>query len=76
VTLFSTLPGQAALDGDDLESPFARAFLNQLGRKGETLGDLAEQTRTAVANATSGRQEPVFYGDPAAITVNLQPSAP
>jgi len=76
VTLFSTQSGQAALDGEDLESPFTRAFLNQLGQKGETLGVVVEQTRTAVANATSGRQVPAFYGDPAAIAAPLQPGAP
>ncbi len=73
VIFHSTQPGQAALDGDDLDSPFVRALLETLATPNQPFATVVSETVARVRETTQGRQIPAFYGSPPAIA--LLPSA-
>lgn len=62
VALFATEPGQVTLDGDELNSPFTRAFVSNLPIPNLDLRQFFEQVRRDVVSGTQGRQRPVFNG--------------
>jgi tetratricopeptide (TPR) repeat protein len=64
VVFHSTQPGQAALDGDGLDSPFVRALLSTLGTPGKPLDAVVRETTARVSSQTQGRQVPAAYGVP------------
>jgi len=71
VVFHSTQPGQIALDGDGLDSPFVRALLETLSAPGRSFGHVVQETITRVSDSTQGRQVPAAYGT--APTVALLP---
>lgn len=62
VALFSTQPGQVTLDGDELNSPFTRAFVSNVPMPNLELRQFFDRIRQDVANGTQGRQRPAFNG--------------
>ncbi len=62
VALYSTQPGQVTLDGDELNSPFTRAFLKNLPTPNLDLRLFFDRVREDVASGTQGRQRPAFNG--------------
>lgn len=62
VVLYSTEPGQAALDGKDLDSPFVRALLETLSRPNRSFEAVVRDTTAGVLEKTNGRQRPTSYG--------------
>jgi tetratricopeptide (TPR) repeat protein len=62
VVLYSTQPGQVALDGDELNSPFTRAFLKNIPVPGLDLQSFFQLVRDDVASATQRRQLPAING--------------
>ena len=74
VVFHSTQPGKPALDGEGLDSPFVRAFLETLSAPGRPLAAVVKETTERVSNRTGGRQVPAAYG--AAPAVALLPPAP
>jgi tetratricopeptide (TPR) repeat protein len=73
VVLHSTQPGQKALDGDGLDSPFVRSLLETLAAPGQPFGLVVRETTRLVSDRTQGRQVPAAYG--AAPMVALLPPA-
>lgn len=65
----STQPGQAALDGDDLDSPFVRALLQTLAMPNQPFATVVSETVARVRETTQGRQIPASYGAPPAIAL-------
>lgn len=74
VVFHSTQPGQPALDGDDLDSPFVRSLLETLAAPGQPLDTVVSDTTRRVAERTQGRQVPAAYG--AVPSVALLPARP
>jgi len=74
VVFHSTQPGQTALDGDGLDSPFVRAFLETLATPGRSLDAVVKDTTARVSGRTDGKQVPAAYGEAPAIA--LLPPAP
>ena len=62
IALFSTQPGQVTLDGDELNSPFTRAFLKNLPSPKLDLRSFLDRVSEDVVNSTQGRQRPAFSG--------------
>lgn len=62
IVLYSTQPGQVALDGDELNSPFTLAFLKNIPVPGLDLRQFFERVRDDVANVTQRRQRPAING--------------
>ncbi len=62
MVLYSTQPGRVALDGDELNSPFTRAFLQNIPVPGLDLRLFFERVRDDVAKATERRQQPAVDG--------------
>ncbi|MDE2378854.1 caspase family protein [Bradyrhizobium sp.] len=62
VALFSTQPGQVTLDGDELNSPFTRAFVSNLPTPRQDLRLFLDRVRQDVSAGTQGRQRPAFDG--------------
>ncbi len=62
VALFSTQPGQITLDGDELNSPFTRAFVSNMATPNLELRPFFEQVGRDVAKGTQGRQRPAVDG--------------
>jgi len=62
LVLYSTQPGQVALDGDDLNSPFTRAFLRNNAVPGQDLATFLARLHDDVATATQGQQLPAVNG--------------
>lgn len=62
VTLMAAAPGQAALDGADGHSPFARALAEALEKPKLTIGELPRFVQSEVLRATDGRQSPDLQG--------------
>ncbi|MFM9718864.1 caspase family protein, partial [Streptomyces galilaeus] len=60
--LFSTQPGQITLDGDELNSPFTRAFVSNMATPTLDLRLFFERIRQDVSNTTQGRQRPAVDG--------------
>ncbi len=65
----STQPGQAALDGDDLDSPFVRALLQTLAMPNQPFATVVSETVARVRETTQGRQIPASYGASPAIAL-------
>lgn len=62
IALFATQPGQVTLDGDELNSPFTRAFLSNLPTPDLDLRRFFERVRRDVVDGTQGRQRPALNG--------------
>jgi TPR repeat protein len=62
VVFFAARHGQAALDGVDGHSPFARALIDKLGEPGLEIGVMLRQVRDEVMKNTGNLQEPFSYG--------------
>ncbi|NVN85465.1 MAG: caspase family protein [Rhodopseudomonas sp.] len=62
VALFSTQPGEVTLDGNELNSPFTRAFVSRLPTPNLDLRLFFERVREDVATGTQGRQRPALTG--------------
>jgi hypothetical protein len=60
--VYSAKEGQAAVDGDGINSPFARAFVNQLKVPGRDVRRSFDFVRDDVLEATGKRQQPYTYG--------------
>jgi uncharacterized caspase-like protein len=61
--IYAAKEGQVALDnGGDGNSPFARAFMNQIKVPGREIRYLVDYVRDDVMTATAKRQEPWTYG--------------
>jgi uncharacterized caspase-like protein len=73
VVFYSTQPGQAALDGEGLDSPFLRALLETLATPNQPLRTVVQETTARVSEKTHGLQVPAAYG--AAPAVALLPPA-
>ena len=74
VVFHSTQPGKTASDGDGLDSPFVRAFLETLSTPGKPLDAVVKDTTARVSDRTEGKQVPAAYG--AAPAVALLPPSP
>ena len=73
VVFHSTQPGKTASDGDGLDSPFVRSFLETLSAPGRTLDAVVKETTTRVSDRTDGKQVPAAYGTPPPVAL-LPPS--
>lgn len=62
LALFATQPGQVTLDGDELNSPFTRAFVSNLPTPDLDLRQFFERVRRDVTEGTQGRQRPAVNG--------------
>lgn len=62
IALYSTQPGEVTLDGDELNSPFTRAFLKNLPTPNLDLRSFFDRVREDVTSGTQGRQRPAFNG--------------
>jgi tetratricopeptide (TPR) repeat protein len=62
LVFFAAKEGQAALDGDGGDSPFAVAVIQRLATPGVEVHKLFRLVRDDVMEATAGRQEPYVYG--------------
>ena len=62
IVLYSTQPGQVALDGDELNSPFTRAFLKNIPAPGLDVRLFFQRVRDDVAGVTLRRQLPAING--------------
>jgi tetratricopeptide (TPR) repeat protein len=62
LVFFAAKEGQAALDGDGADSPFAVAILQRIATPGVEIGKVFRLVRDDVMEATAGRQEPFVYG--------------
>ncbi len=55
---FATEPGNIALDGDGMNSPFTEALMRHIGAPGEEIGRIFQRVRKDVIEATGGSQIP------------------
>ena len=62
LVFFAAKEGQAALDGDGADSPFAVAMLQRIATPGVEISKIFRLVRDDVMEATAGRQEPFVYG--------------
>jgi len=62
LVFFAAREGQAALDGDGDDSPFAVAMLQRIATPGVEINKIFRLVRDDVMEATAGRQEPFVYG--------------
>jgi Tfp pilus assembly protein PilF len=62
LVVYSAKEGQAAVVGDGVNSPVARAFVNQLKVPGRDVRRLFDFVRDDVLEATNNRQQPFTYG--------------
>jgi len=62
VTLMAAGPGKEAMDGDGVNSPFARALADGLGRQGMTAGELPRFVQLEVERETENQQSPDLQG--------------
>ena len=62
LVVYSAKEGQAAVDGDGIDSPFAVAFAARLKTPGREVQRMFDDVRDDVLNATSKRQQPYKYG--------------
>lgn len=74
VVFHSTQPGQAALDGDGLDSPFVRALLETLATPNQPFQTVVQETTARVSEKTQGLQIPAAYGT-SPIVALLPPTA-
>jgi len=61
IVAFSTSPGDVALDGQDRNSPFTKAFLRRLNEPGLEIETMFRRIAADVSAATGGRQRPETY---------------
>ena len=59
---YSARDGQVAADGNGSNSPFTRAFLENVNKPGVEINMLFRRIRDDVFNATGRTQEPFTYG--------------
>jgi hypothetical protein len=69
VVFYSTQPGQVALDGEGLDSPFVRALLETLATPNQPFQAVVRSTTKSVIEKTRGLQEPAAYGVSPAIAL-------
>jgi tetratricopeptide (TPR) repeat protein len=62
LVVYSAKEGQAAVDGDGINSPFALAFVGRLKKPGREVQRMFDDVRDDVLQATNERQEPYKYG--------------
>jgi len=62
LVLYSTQPGHVALDGNELNSPFTRAFIRNLPVPGQDLAAFFTRLDNDVMAATERRQRPAVNG--------------
>jgi tetratricopeptide (TPR) repeat protein len=62
LVVYSAKEGQAAVDGDGVNSPFAQAFVARLKTPGREVQRMFDDVRDDVLNATNKRQQPYKYG--------------
>jgi tetratricopeptide (TPR) repeat protein len=62
LVVYSAREGQAAVDGDGVNSPFALAFVAQLKTPDLEVRGVFDNVRDDVLEATSKRQQPYTYG--------------
>jgi tetratricopeptide (TPR) repeat protein len=62
LVVYSAKEGQAAVDGDGVNSPFALAFVTRLKMPGREVRRIFDEVRDDVLEATSKRQQPYTYG--------------
>jgi uncharacterized caspase-like protein len=62
LVVYSAREGQAAVDGDGVNSPFALAFVGRLKTPGRDVRRMFDEVRDDVLAATSKRQQPYTYG--------------
>jgi hypothetical protein len=61
IVAFATAPGAVALDGQDRNSPFTKAFLRRLNEPGLEVEMMFRRVAADVFAATGGRQRPETY---------------
>ncbi|WP_051952715.1 caspase family protein [Methylocapsa aurea] len=61
IVAYATSPGDVALDGQERNSPFTKAFLRRLNEPGLEIEMMFRRIASDVAAATSGRQRPETY---------------
>ena len=61
---FATQPGNVALDGDDGDSPFAKALVETIHMPGLGIFDAFNQVGLKVKRATGGKQQPWMSNSP------------
>jgi hypothetical protein len=61
IVAYATSPGDVALDGQDRNSPFTKAFLRRLNEPGLEIGTMFRRIASDVNAATGGRQRPETY---------------
>ncbi|MGB3865876.1 MAG: caspase family protein, partial [Xanthobacteraceae bacterium] len=69
VVLYSTAPGEVALDGEGLDSPFVRALLETLATPNQPFETVVRDTTAGVIEKTNGQQKPAAYGSAPAIAL-------
>lgn len=69
LVVYSSAPGQVALDGSGDNSPFTKALATQLRKPGQNLLQAFLRTSDDVVDATGGRQEPWVKMDAAGRTM-------
>jgi tetratricopeptide (TPR) repeat protein len=62
LVVYSAKEGQAAVDGDGVNSPFALAFVARLKMPGREVQRMFDDVRDDVLKATGKRQQPYKYG--------------
>jgi hypothetical protein len=62
LVVYSAKEGEVAIDGEGVNSPFARAFVEQLRTPGIEVRRLFDNVRDDVMDATGRRQQPFTYG--------------
>jgi tetratricopeptide (TPR) repeat protein len=62
LVVYSAKEGQAAIDGDGINSPFALAFVARLKTPGREVQRMFDDVRDDVLKATNKRQQPYKYG--------------
>ena len=85
VIAYSTQPGAVAADGEGRNSPFAAAFIQQVGKPGVEIGPLFRHVAADVYKATNERQLPevtfsllgdfYFVGQPAVAPPPVAPAS-
>jgi uncharacterized caspase-like protein len=62
LVVYSAKEGQAAVDGDGVNSPFAQAFVTRLRTPGREVSRMFADVRDDVLDATDSHQQPYTYG--------------
>jgi uncharacterized caspase-like protein len=62
LVVYSAKEGEAAVDGNGVNSPFALAFVTQLKKPGREVQRMFDDVRDDVLEATNSRQQPYKYG--------------